>query len=158
TALFRLAGGPVKQSGPRDLFVEQGRVIIGRVLEVQGDLSFGDVGGPVVDDKGALVGVVCAPACAVEAAEVRDLLRGYLASVGDRYEEPADPVVQQPKPRPVDLNELADQLRDGDAGKRAAAARALGERGVEARPHAKGLFRLLDDADAGARAAGLEAL
>jgi hypothetical protein len=156
--LFRLAGGQVKQAGQRDLFLAEGRVIIARVLEVQGALTFGDVGGPVIDDKGAMVGVVCSASCAVEAAELRGLLDGYLRSVGDRYVEPPEPVVERPKPRPVDVADLVLQLGDADAGKRAAAARALGERGAEARQALNSLFRLLGDADAGARAAAVEAL
>jgi HEAT repeat protein len=133
-----------------------------RKIETDSPINPGDSGGPLANDRGAMVGVAHAGNMAarsfsifIDVSEVRTLVERFYKSAGDKW-------VPEPEPAaPQDVAQLPDwikKLSDKDFTQRLKAAQVLGNMGDEARLAFGPLFLALKDDNQVVRRAVADAL
>ncbi len=120
-----------------------------RVIASQVPINQGDSGGPIVDNRGLLVGVNALGGPGqlnsghIDLTEVRDFLRSYFRSVGKEWVEPPEP--PPPAVAAAKMEKLLAALKHPDPNTRARAAAKLAELGPSARDAVPALVRILRD-------------
>lgn len=173
-AFWRFSSGTVRGRHRETFRVSGGQQISAMILETQKPVNPGDSGGPTVNDRGELVGVVASfdrgqnlVMQDIDVTEVRAFLEKTAKDGGWAWDDrdaapptglaprPADPAAPPPSDPKADL--LAD-ARGADPGKRLEAFRRLGAQGAAARWAVPVLLTGLDDADERARRMAATAL
>ena len=133
------------------------------VLETDAGVNKGDSGGPVVNNRAELVGVVAhydarqrAVSGNIDVEEVRTFLVTHARKKGWVWPDsvPGSTSVEEAE----DVNKLIALLKDSDEVKRLDAVRRLALLGPDARPAYRELLSLLDDANEQVRLAAAAAL
>ena len=134
-------------------------------IETNAPTNHGDSGGPIVNDKGQLVGLVQGGVNAdpadrervvsfnVDVSEIHHILGEYYKSKGKTYELPKLDDID-----PSDVLAISKKLEDPDPSVRLQAIRAIAEFGPEARPFIRPLVKVWDDSNATLRSAATKAL
>jgi S1-C subfamily serine protease/HEAT repeat protein len=157
-ALWRLSTGTVRGRHRHVGRYRNGQAVDATVLETQSPVNPGDSGGPTVNDRCELVGVVAAfdqrerlVSYSIDLSEVRSHLKDYAKRNGWTWEDsgpvvpdsdlPADPVTV------AKVESLVDRAKKGERKDRLEAIRRLGEAGADARSLIPQLIEVLDDPD-----------
>lgn len=162
--LWRLSDGIARGRNRGQVLADGRQVIEAMFLETQKPINAGDSGGPTVNDAGNLVGIVSLSdpkrdtvKLDIDLTEVRTFLDAYATKSGFKWDAPvADGPSGADDPKVV--TRLAAGLRDPDASRRLAAARAMIALGPDARPFLAELIAKLDDPDERVRRAVEEVL
>jgi HEAT repeat protein len=149
--LWRLSTGTVRgRARVKDRY-SQG-VLDAMTLETQSPVNRGDSGGPVVNGRVELVGIVDAfrtdarlVSINIDVTEVRAFVAEYFRTVGDTWKEP-QPDAPPPAAASVFDNLLA-VLKGGSPADRITAARRLGNLRAQARSAVPALLAALDSGD-----------
>lgn len=160
-ALWRLSSGSVRGRYKDKAHFGSGQTVEAMFLETQKPINPGDSGGPTVNDRGELVGVVSASdprkdlvKLDIDLTEVRAYLSAHAKAKGWAWDDgtAAPPVSIDPPsgpgspPTPVITPAgLVAQARTGPAPARVEAIRQLGAMGDAARSAVPALIELLDD-------------
>ncbi len=162
--LWKLTTGVVSGRSEREAATASGTVSA-MILETSAGVNPGDSGGPVVNDRAELVGVVAHydrrqrdVSGNIDLVEVNDFLRGVARKGGWTWEPPSSAAPEPPANDSADVKRLVALLADPDAGKRLAAVRRLAALGADAHPAVPDLLPRLDDPDGRVRVAAAEAL
>lgn len=159
--LWRYTRGDVRGTYRDKFEYRDGQTVNGSLVETSAAINPGDSGGPIVNERVELIGVVAgvsasqrAVAKNIDVVEVEAAVRTYFTKeLGMEWERgPGDPgarVADQ-------LNALLQQLKDPDPARRLPAVNQLGEMEAEAQAAVPNVLPLLKDPDpAMARAAAV---
>ncbi len=163
-ALWRGCTGSVTNRYKDRLTMDNGQVVEAMLLQTQKPVNPGDSGGPTVNDRCELVGVVSSltqnknlVTHDIDETEIRSFLAAYAKSTGWTWEDGATGS-DIPLEEPLDVATLIARLKDPAADVRLDAVQRLGSLGVEARDAYPKLIALLDEPDDRVRRAVLVAL
>lgn len=154
-ALWRYSTGIVRARYDKEIPFKDGQRIQATFLETQSPVNSGDSGGPTVNDRGQLVGVVSAVArkqtlvsYSIDLSEVRAYLRLYAHRNGWQWPDPPpdDPETSPEPVNPNALDVLLTALREGSPTDRVTAARRIGDLGPSARAALPALLTALENA------------
>jgi S1-C subfamily serine protease/HEAT repeat protein len=167
--LWKLSSGLVTGRSERQVKTTSGNVS-GIILETSAGVNPGDSGGPVVNDRAELVGVVAHfdrssrdVSGNIDVEEVRQFLEG-VASKGGWVWVGESPSASETTPaatasnEPDDVGKLITQLKDPDAETRLTAAKRLAELGSKAHAAFPDLLARLDEPDERVQKAAADAL
>ncbi len=163
--LWKLSTGTVTGRSERDVPTRTG-AIHGMILETSAGTNPGDSGGPVVNDRAELVGVVSHGDTRsrdvsgnIDVLEIRLFLEAFAKKRDWVWESTpqSDPGLP-PSDDQEDVNKLIAQLKDPDASKKLATVQRLAALGPAARPAIPELLPFLDDNDERIQRAAADAL
>ena len=151
--LWKLSSGIVTGRSNREVKTQSG-ITSGTILETSAGVNPGDSGGPVVNDRAELVGIVAHfdslsrdVSGNIDIEEVRYYMESVARKNGWTWESvpPSDfaPLADDSE----SVKKLIVQLKDSDPAKRLAAANRLATLGPGARPAIPELMTCLDDSD-----------
>ena len=162
--LWKLTSGLVSGRSNREVRTDSGK-LSAVILETSAGVNPGDSGGPVVNDRAELVGVVAHydrqqrdVSGNIDLEEVNTFLRDAARKGGWTWKPPVSTEPGSVADDPTDLKKLIGLLGSPDAAKRLDAVQRLAALGADARPAVAGLIPLLDDADERVRVAAGVAL
>ncbi|HEX4607289.1 MAG TPA: HEAT repeat domain-containing protein [Urbifossiella sp.] len=172
-AFWRLSVGTVRGRHRDEYRVQSGQAIAAMILETQKPVNPGDSGGPTVNDRGELVGVVAAfdkrqnlVMNDIDLTEVReffgkvtkdggwtwsDLDAAPPSGLAPRPADPDRPPAAAPSPPPDPKADLLSRVGSEDPAVRVEAFRQLGDQKIAARWAVPALVGALDDPDDRAR-------
>ncbi|MBI3411815.1 MAG: HEAT repeat domain-containing protein [Planctomycetes bacterium] len=166
--LWRYAQGNVRQVLPdkwKAINPHTYRMVNYEATKVTTDtaLNPGDSGGPLMNERGCLVGVTHGgdavlhnTSYCIDVGECRALIEKYYATHSETWAAEPEPV--ENTGNPGQTSDLIKKLADQDAKVRVQAAETLGKLGVDSSTAFGPLFNLLKDGDEGVRRAAAEAL
>jgi len=151
--LWRLSTGTVRGRAKQEYRDSQG-VRNAMVLETQSPVNPGDSGGPVVNARVELVGIVAAfdrrerlVSLNIDVAEARDFIGDYFRTQGESWKEPESQSLVPAVATASVLDNLIAVLKAGVPADRIAAARRLGKLRAQARAAVPALLSALETTD-----------
>lgn len=160
--LWALASGKVKGRSDQTFDAPWGKVSAA-IMETDAGVNHGDSGGPVVNNRGELVGVVAHALTKqrqvsgnIDITEIRAVLLELAQEQGLKLDNPADlgvPLIDPPEDAGKLTDKLIAQLDNQDPRKRRDAAERLAALGPDARRAFPALLSKADDPDTDVRPA-----
>lgn len=164
-ALWRFTTGTVRGRHRHSHQFKDGQKVEAMILETQSPVNPGDSGGPTVNERGEIVGIVASTSLrdqlvsqSIDLTEVREHLEGAAKAGGWAWNDAKAAPQVPPDAGEVSPVVLLARMKSGAAVQRVEAVDQLGQHGEKAQFAVPDLIALLDDPDDVVRRATFEAL